>query len=77
MKILAIDLGQSKSVSCEFDTDSGEYRFKTFDTTGPPNAKVISPDPIGPDDQAADIAESMSEIRLAADNPTPSTAPPQ
>ena len=26
MMILAIDLGQSKSVSCEFDTDSGEFR---------------------------------------------------
>lgn len=41
MKILAIDLGQSKSVSCEFDTDSGEYRFKTFDTTGPVVRKLF------------------------------------
>ena len=34
MMILAIDLGQSKSVSCEFDTVNGDFRFKTFDTTG-------------------------------------------
>ena len=32
--ILAIDLAQSKSVSCEFDTVNGDFRVKTFDTTG-------------------------------------------
>ena len=41
MRILAIDLGQSKSVSCEFDTETGEYRFKTFDTTGPVVRKLL------------------------------------
>ncbi len=41
MIILAIDLGQSKSVSCEFDTVNGDYRFKTFDTTGPVVRKVL------------------------------------
>ena len=42
MMIFAIDLGQSKSVSCEFDTDSGEYRFKTFDTTGAVVRRVLA-----------------------------------
>ena len=42
MKILAIDLGQSRSVSCEFDTNSGEYCFKTFDTTGPVVRKLLA-----------------------------------
>ncbi len=41
MKILAIDLGQSKSVSCEFDTETGDSRFKTFDTTGPVVRKLL------------------------------------
>ncbi len=41
MIILAIDLGQSKSVSCEFDTANGVPRFNTFDTTGPVVRKVL------------------------------------
>jgi transposase len=33
MKIVAIDLGQSKSVFCEFDTTTGEYGFSRLITT--------------------------------------------
>jgi transposase len=33
MKIVAIDLGQSKSVFCRFDTVSGDYRFGWLTTT--------------------------------------------
>ena len=33
--ILAIDLGKYKSVACVLDESSGEYRFTTFDTSGP------------------------------------------
>jgi transposase len=34
MKIVAIDLGQSKSVFCRFDTTAGDYRFGSLATTG-------------------------------------------
>ncbi|HUU94969.1 MAG TPA: hypothetical protein VM487_04450, partial [Phycisphaerae bacterium] len=33
MNIVAIDLGQSKSVFCRFDTVTGDYRFGCLTTT--------------------------------------------
>jgi len=34
MKILALDLGKSKTVSCEFSTDGGAHSFRTIEWGG-------------------------------------------
>jgi hypothetical protein len=42
MMILAIDLGRRESLSCEFDTVNGDYRFTTFDTTVASSHRVLT-----------------------------------
>jgi transposase len=41
MKIFAIDMGWSNSVSCLFDTDTGEVQYKTLITGKEPFAKLL------------------------------------
>ena len=41
MKILAIDMGWSNSVSCLFDTDSGEVQYKALITGKEPFARLL------------------------------------
>jgi transposase len=41
MKILAIDMGWSNSVSCLFNTDSGEVQYKTVITGKEPFARLL------------------------------------
>jgi transposase len=42
MKILALDLGKSKTVACIFDSESGEHRFTTIRTQRPDVLKLLS-----------------------------------
>src|SRR5258706_12748129 len=41
MKILAIDMGWSNSVSCLFDSSSGEVQYQTLITGKEPFAKLL------------------------------------
>src|SRR5687768_16055372 len=47
MKILAIDMGWSNSVSCLFDSGSGEVRYQTLVSGREPFAKLLAE--IGPE----------------------------
>ena len=41
MKILALDLGKSKTVACIFDSESGEHRFTKISTQRPEMLKLL------------------------------------
>jgi transposase len=45
MKILALDLGKSKTVACIFDSESGEHRFTQVLTRRPEMLKLLGQEP--------------------------------